>query len=275
MTLSNQNKILLFFSIASTIICVLFIIGIICFFMKSNSFAFYNDIFTTDFSVMRLFTETNSLYVIISLLTLSIYVPTVGFIVYVAFEKTNSSEVVFFTAMLFGFFAETFRLAIPIFSLEKTYSLFLRTICDISFFGQMLVILSIIMQGAFTNEHTTRETDKLLGVISITSLCFTILIPVNYSNIKEFYSPIFEFQTIFEIIRLLSVIITFGAMLLSAINKKSSDEKLVTIGFFIIIAGYMSLLKTTMLLTVVINILCLLIGTFIYLKHLYSYYMWK
>ena len=275
MTLSNQNKVLLSFIIVSTITCVLFVAGIIYFFMQSNSFAFFNKIFNTDFSLIRFFTEENSFYAIISLLILSIYVPIVCFIIHIAFEKTNSSEVVFFTAMLFGFFAETFRLAIPIFALEKTYTLFLRTICDISFFGQMLAVLSIVLQGAFTNEHTTRETDKLLGIISITSLCFSILIPVNYSNIKEFYSPIFGWQSIFETIRVISVIISFCAMLLSAISKKSLDAKLVTIGFFIIITGYMTLIKTTMLLTIIIGSLCLLIGTFIYLKHLYSYYMWK
>ena len=275
MTLSNQNKVLLTFSIISAALFVFFVIGIIYFFMHSTSLAFFKDIFNSDFSMSRFLMEKNSFYVIISLLLMSVYVPVVCSIVHIAFEKTNSSEIIFFVAMLFGFFAETARLAIPIFALEETYTLFLRYICRISFFGQMHVALSILLQGAFANDQSTRETDRLLGVISIISLCLSLLIPINYSTMKEFYIPIFGFQSIFEIIRILIVALAVGAMLLSPLSRKSVDAKITSVGFFIIIAGYMALLKSTMLLTVLIGIVGLTVGTYLYLRHLYAYYMWK
>ena len=177
--------------------------------------------------------------------------------------------------MLVGFFAETFRLIIPIFSLENTYTLFLRSICKISFFGQMHVLLSILLQGAFANNHTTKETDKLLGIISISSLCLSLLIPINFSNIKDFYIPVFGFHSIFEIIRGVVIFVTLGAMLLSPLNNKSRASKITAIGFIIIITGYILLLKATMLAIFIAALIFFLIGTYLYLKYLYLDYMWK
>lgn len=275
MTLSNQNKILLIFSIISTIFCALFFVGIINFFIQTTPEGFITGIFNKDFSIVDFFTKQSSFYVILSLLVFSVYVPFVGFIIYKAFEKTNSAEVVFFVAMLLGFFAETFRLAIPIFNLSDTYTSFLRAICKIAFFGQMQVILALLLQASFANEKSTREVDKLLGIISAVSLCLSILIPVNFSNIEEFYMPIFSFQIILEIIRSTFLVIGLVAMLFSPISKKYIDAKIASIGFFITSVGYIVLIKTMTLISFLIGLILLIVGTSMFLKRLYKYYMWK
>ncbi len=275
MTLSTQNKILLIFSIVSSVFCALFFVGIIFFLIHTTPQNFFSEVFDNDFSVMSVITEKDSLFVILSLLVLSIYVPVVGFIVYIAFEKTNSSEVIFFIAVLLGFFAETFRLAIPIFNLAETYTLFLRSVCKISFFGQMQVVLAILLQGAFANHDSARGIDKLLGIISAISLCLSILIPVNFSQIPYSYTPIFSFQQLFELARIVFIVITLLAMFLSPVSRKYIDAKLASIGFFTIGVSYLILIKTMTLVSFLIGVVLLVTGTIYFLKHLYKYYMWK
>ncbi len=229
-------------------------------------------------STIRLFTillEQKSLYSILALIVFSLYVPIIGFTLYSTFEKTKSSEILFYAAMLFGIYAETFRLGIPIFSLNASYTLFLRTIVRTAFFGQVQVLLAILFQGIIATRDSSRESDKFVGIISVTALIFSVIIPINVTNINLSFSANYGFDRLFSNIRILFIIVTLGTMLLSSTSKKFVAYKKASIWFSVLCFAYLLLIHCTTLLFLSSGSLLLIVGTIMFLQHLHTYYMWK
>ncbi len=270
MTLSTQNKFTLSFSTISSLVGIFFIVSICLYF---------HTIYTPNVlqftSLQSFLTEKNQLFSILSVAIFSLYVPIAGFTIYFTFEKTKSTELLFFTAMLIGFFAETLLLCIPIFSLHEGYSMFLRSVSSIAFFGQMQVILSVLAQGVLVTQEDSRDTDRFLGLISVVSLSFAVIIPVNLTNISSDFYPTYGFSSLVTIIRIAFILITFSSMFFSSISAKSKHYKIASIAFLIICIGYVVLLGTKTFLSLCIGTVLLIVGSVYFLKHLHTYYMWK
>ncbi len=274
MTLSTQNKLLLWFSTFSTIIGVFFIVGIILFFLNTGIHTNTEDLLSEK-SFSYFFFSQSSLYVILSIVLFSFYVPVVGYTVYFTFEKTKSPEMLYFFAMLIGFFCKTILLCIPLFSLQNGYTVFLQSISSIAFFGQMQVIVSILFQGVLVSQADTRDSDKFIGIVSVVALAFSVIVPIDVRGIATDFSPQYGFNSIFEVIRIVFIVITFASMYLSPTSKKSDDYKKASIAFLVLCIGYVILLDTTRLANFCVGSACLLLGTIYFLRKLHRYYMWK
>ncbi len=275
MTLFTQNRILLWFSsfsaitslclIGASIYSLVFLDSqILQTLQAEGSINFFNTLF-----------EQKSLYSIISLGIFSLYVPIIGFTIFFTFEKTKSSEILFYTAMLLGIFLETFRLGIPIFSLNTGYTLFFRTIARTVFFGQIQVMIAILFQGIIASRDASRESDKYIGIISVIALIFALIIPLNITNIGLSFSATYGFEQLFSTIRIIFIIITLGTMLLSSSSKKFKNYKKASISFFLLCIAYLLLLDCTTLFSLCLGTLLIVFGSISFLKHLHTYYMWK
>lgn len=275
MTLYARNKLLLAFSILSAVVAVLFCIGFFSFFFAGTQKEVLFAPFSSDVFLWSMLVTPNAVSAIISLIFFSIYTPIISFTVYFRFEKTKAPEVLYFVAILFGLFAESLRLCIPLFSLAGGYSNFLRFIGRAAFFGQMQVILSILVQGVLASKDETRDSGRYLGIISIVALMFAMIIPLDISTIQLYFAPKYGFESLFNIIRIVFTVISFCAMFLSSKSKESLDYKKSTLSFLILCIGYIFLLYCTTFIFLVGGILLLSIGTTQFLKNLHHYYMWK
>ncbi len=272
MTLSTQNKLLLWFSTFASIISIGFLIGFIFMLLRLDIIAL--PIFQNA-TLSYIFLEKNPLYVLLPFLLFSLFVPIVGFTIYFTFEKTKSFEVLYFIAMLIGFFAQSFLLCIPIFSLHTGYTLFLASISGIAFFGKIQVTLSILFQGVLINQDESRDSDKFIGIISIVALSFAAIIPLDLTNIKNDFLPTYGFENIFTTIQIVFTFIAFLSMLLSTMSKKSLDYRKASIAFLALCIGYSILLYTSNLLLLIIGFSFFAVGSIVFLKQLHRYYMWK
>ncbi len=272
MTLFTQNKLLLWFSALSTLTGAGFIIGIVFFILRLNSLDFPP---LADNTIIQFITEKNQIYTLFPYMFFSLYVPIVGFSIYHTFEKTKSPEVLYFIGMLIGIFAQSFFLCIPIFSLYSGYTTFLSSISSVAFFGQMQVMLSILFQGALVTQDESRDSDKFMGIISIVSLSFAAIIPVDATNIAQDFSPTYAFESVFLTIRIVFTLIAFASMVLSPTSKKSLDYRKASVAFLFLCSGYLLLTSSATLLFLSIGVLFFSLGTIRFLKHLHWYYMWK
>ncbi len=271
MTLSSQNKLLLWFSSISTLICLALFIGIITF--ANTNMASTQNIESS--TLLELFIVKNTGSVLLPYMYFTLYVPIVGFTIYFSFEKTKSPEILYFITMLIGFFAQSFLLCIPIFSLHKGYTLFLNSISSLAFFGQIQVILSILFQGVLVTQDESRDTDRYVGIISVAALAFAAIIPLDFTTIEQDFLPTYGFESVFSTIRIVFILVAFVSMILSPASKKSTDYKKASISFFLICVGYTILLNTSTLLSFSIGSVLFTFGTVRFLKRLHWHYMWK
>ncbi|MGP1521898.1 hypothetical protein [Treponema sp.] len=275
MTLNTRNKLLLFFSVFSSLCTLIFITALIRILIQNPEKAD----FLSDIPAVRSFWYipiiSNYPAVFLSRLFLSLFVPVVGFAIYFNFEKTQSLEVLFFSAFLLGFLGETFKLCIPLFGLTAGYSTFLRFIGQASFFGEMEVLLAIIILAIVASGSENREADKYLDLIIVTALIFSTIIPLNTSHIKDYMHIEFGLKPLLAAIRIIFGITAFAALFFSAQSRESSNYKNASFNFLFICIGYILILECLNFAFLVIGGILLSTGTLRFLKNMHCYYMWK
>lgn len=275
MTLNTRNKLLLLFSILSSLCTLIFIIALIRILIQNPQNADFLFDVPAVRSIWYIPLISNYPAVFLSRLFLSLFVPAVSFAIYFNFEKTQSLEVLFFSAFLIGFLGETFTLCIPLFGLKAGYSTFLRFIGQAAFFGQMEVLLAIIMQTITASASENRDADKYLRLIIITPLIFSIIIPLNTSVLKNYMHIQFGLKNLLDITRILFAICAFLALFVSPKSKESPDYKKAALDFLFICCGYIVLLECLNFAFLVIGSLLLSAGAIRFLKNMHRYYMWK
>ncbi|WP_428770908.1 hypothetical protein V1L52_03440 [Treponema sp. HNW] len=275
MTLNTRNKLLLFFSVFSSLCSLFFVIALIRILIQGPQKAD----FLFDIPSVRSFwfipIISNYPAVFLSRFLLSLFIPAVGFAIYFNFEKTQSLEVLFFSAFLIGFLGETFTLCIPLFGLTAGYSTILRFIGQAAFFGEMEVLLAIIIQAVIASGSENRDSDKYLGLIIVSALIFSTIIPLNTSVLKDYMRIHFGSKDLLATIRIIFSICAFLALLLSSKSKESADYKKASFNFLFICCGYILLLECLSFAFLISGAALLIAGTVRFLKNMHRYYMWK
>lgn len=275
MTLNTRNKLLLTFSIAGALCAAVFVAAFSYALIKKapNIQSLFSLPERRGF--FRLFLMPNYGAAFFSLLLFSLFVPAVGFAVYFNFEKTQSLEVLFFCVFLIGVLCESFKLCVPLFGLTAGYSSFLRLIGQVSFFGQIEILLTVIVQGAFAAGAQTRESDKYLGFMLIISFMFSIIMPLNTTVLENYVTVSYGFRGLFDAIRAAFTVSTFLIFLLSAKSRESTDYKKAAVDFLAVCCGYMLLSRCTNFALLLFGALLLGTGSVRFLKNMHRYYMWK
>ncbi|MGI5173897.1 hypothetical protein H0R92_09905 [Treponema sp. OMZ 840] len=275
MTLNTRNKLLLFFSIASSLCAAVFTAVLIWLIIKKPQHISLLFTLPQGQSFFRLLITPNYTAAFFSLLIFSFFVPAVSFSVYFNFEKTQSLEVLFFCSALIGVLTESFKLCIPLFGITAGYSGFLRFLGQAAFFGQMEILLSIITQGVLAAGGENRDSDKYLGIIIIIALIFSTTIPLNTTVFENYMHINYGFKNLFGIIRIVFILCTFLILFFSPKSKESLDYKRASVDFLLICGGYIALLHCNTFVILAVGIPLLFAGTVHFLKNMHKYYMWK
>jgi len=275
MTLNTRNKLLLLFSIFSSLCSLIFIIALVRILIQNPQKADFVFDVPAVRSLWYIPVISNYPAVFFSRLFLSVFVPVIGFAIYFNFEKTQSLEVLFFSAFLIGFLGETFTLCIPLFGLTAGYSTILRFIGQTAFFGEMEIVLAIIILAIITSSSENRDTDKYLGLIIVTSLIFSTIVPLNTSLIKNHMHIDFGLKHLLSTIRIIFGSAAFFALFLSPKSKESADYKKASFNFLFICCGYILLLECINFAFLIIGAILLSGGAIRFLKNMHRYYMWK
>jgi len=275
MTLNTRNKLLLSFSIISALCTVFFITAFVRILVKNPygmNFRLAPPAAASPFAVL---TAPNYLAAFCALFFFSLFVPISGFCVFFHFEKTQSLEVLFFSSALLGFFCESFKMCIPLFNITAGYSTFLRFIGQASFFGQMEIVLTIIMQAVFAGGSEGRDADRYLQIIIIAALIFSTMVPLNTTVFENYMNISYGFKDLLGIMRIVFVLCSFLALFFSPKSKESADYKKASVSYLVVCAGYVLLLHCTDFAVFIGGAALLTGGTVHFFKNIHRYYMWK
>lgn len=270
MTLSSRNKLLFGFSIfASIFLSILFLYTAIRFFV-GNPISLPADIESViSFSSIKNFIfNTNSLVAFCGIIFLEIYAPIVCFIVYYSFEKTQSSEIIFFAGFLCGCILECFRLCIPLFNLWNGYSTALIYIGKAAFAGRIMTTLSFLFAAIFSSDTQIQEADKKLLFITCGAAVFAYITPVNSGIILPSVMVEIGYGKLFAIILTIISIITFFIFLFT-------NQQKIIIGYTLLFTGYSLLILSSSFILIFFGALLLTVGTYLYISRLHNYYLWK
>lgn len=204
-----------------------------------------------------------------------IYVPITSYILWNGFEKTQSSEVVYFSLFLLSCLSEGSRLSLPLFGLWKSYSLFFVFIGRLVFAGRFLAPCAFILAALFSETEQRQDVDRncILGILL--AIFVAILVPLDTSVVTSSCTIWWGYRTLFVVMRVFLYILTFVTILLNAYKKDSAELKANATGFIILILGYSLLQASDNFVTLCIAFLLFVAGTAVYLRSLHSRYLWN
>lgn len=215
----------------------------------------------------------NPYVVILSILFELFYAVLVLFLVRRNFFKTQSSIVLFFITYLTGCVFDSFRILIPLFHISGTFSQALLIIGDTSLFGRLLSTFSLMMIALFTLDDQPVQTDRNLLLLIVFSLFVAAIIPMNTAKILPTFNVSYGYSHIVFILIIIVEVLSVFTVFIT--NYRNESSQLQTLGFALLIAGYMLLIYTTNLFMLIIAYILLGVGTGIYMFQLHNNYLWR
>ncbi len=218
-------------------------------------------------------TECNIYAVVASIFLLLLY--DFAFLVFinVEFEKTQSTEIIYFVMFMFAVFMEHHRLMTPFLNLWENSSSLEIFVTNTLIFGRTVAPLSLLFSVIYSNSESRQYTEQTLIGIIVFSLFIAQLVPVN-TNLSL---PIGAFRIGFGKMIYFMLMIVFIVAMISQFIKKTlthSNPKLL-VSFILLITGYFILIQSFSILTTILGTIPLYVGTYNYLRALHSQYLWN
>ncbi len=275
MTLSNRNRLFVFLTVFS----LLLIAGLAAYY----AFSFYHGMqetfpegkSTTPFYSKSFLLRYSPESVLLACLLILFYVPSVSIIILIYFEKTNLQEISYLGIFLLSCLAEGLRITVPVFSLWKNNTLLMMGLTRLVFFGRLtasIMMLSIALYYQNTKDHqTVRSYVFILVFVTILSC----VIPINSMQILSTCFYPYAYYNSFVFLRLLFIFLTFITYYITGMKYAVPEYKKCALYTLIIMIGHFFLQEGDSVLYVITGGYFFYFGTYLYLKNIHHYYLWK
>ena len=280
MTIKTRNKLNISLFILS--LCFLIINVFILVFSIYNK-AFSLETYTNQtFSAAQLakFTERtnfltkyNPLVVIISLYYQLIYVCVTSLMLFHVFEKTQATDVSFFSVFLIALLANSVRIWLPLFNISSTFSNLLVFCGNLILFSKLLIPTSLLFSVVMSDADQRQDLEKNLFILILGNLFIAQIIPMNTPVICPNFEVDYSFRTVIRITSILIVLASLVALFFN--NRQKYYTQLTTIGLACIGAGTYILLNSVNILRLCLSFAFMLAGNILYLKELHKQYLWN
>ena len=192
---------------------------------------------------------------------------------HIEFEKTQSTEVIFFALFLIGCFAETVRLCVPLFNLWHELSAFLLFTGRTVLFARTLAPTALLFDAIFSGTEARQHVERNLVILIMVSVMISMLMPLNTAIVLPNFCIKLGSGKAFITIRAL---ILAAAILSLFVNARSLGTKDASpFGFAAAAFGYEISCYATSYAAAAAGGILLFAGTAVYLKTLHRKYLWQ
>ncbi len=275
MTLSNRNGLFVCLTVFSIILIILIVVF--------NALSFYNgtlELFpegksTTPFYSKSFLLRYSPNSVIIACFLLLFYVPFISSVILVYFEKTNLHEISYFGIYLLMCLIEGLRIVVPLFTLWKDNSWIMIIISRLVFFSRVsssIIMLSIALLNQDSHEHHAKHSNLfILLFISI----LTCVIPINSMQILSTCFYPYAYYSSFVFLRIFFIALTVFTYYMISVKYGITEYKKSALYMLMIMTGQFFLQEGDSVLYITTGGFLFYFGTYLYLKNIHHYYLWK
>ena len=271
MTIKLRNRLNIAFLIISILVCLVEA-GLITFKLITKNYTLPELYFTTEPSGFFRF-KYNVLYVYIGSIFLVLYTITTSIYVWLGFEKTQSSEVVYILLFLASFLFDSCRILVPFYYSDGPHSNFIFTLGTCTLLARILAPMALLSLNIFTSEEERQNTERNLLMIFVCAMTFAFFIPLNTSKIYSNFTIYYSFYKALISTSVTIIVLTIFVNFIKQLKNKGSQA--ITIGYGLLSFGYLITYDSSNLLKLVSGCSFMIIGTIIYLKSLHNSYMFE
>ena len=270
MTIKTRNRLNIFLFVFSLIFLLA---NIIILFISLSNHTYTLDFASVPQEGKNFLTAYNPFVVLVSLFFQIIYVCVTSFMLYRVFEKTQASDIVYFSLFLISIIANSLRIGILLFSMANTYSMLLIFCGNAVLFSKLLMPLSLLFSVIKSGVEQRQDLEKNIFILILGCIFFAQIIPLNTSNICVNYEVDYSYRTA---IRIASILVILAMLLALFFNNQSKFyTQITTIGLAFICTGTFILFNSTNILRACLSFVFLLAGDIMYLKELHKQYLWN
>lgn len=270
MTLKIRNRINLIFSALAATFLLLNIILLIYEMMNGNfniptpSYIRHGTTFLTSYHPRA---------VLLCLIFEMLYGCITFFILYNAFEKTQSSEVIFFTVFVVSILLDSTRFWIVLFDLANSFTTRAIWCQNLVLFSRILAPLSLFILTTMSEPEKRQYIEQCILIVVIVALIFGIFDPINTGELLPNFCFVYGYA---KSIKIASIIICIACTIwLFFENRRKLLSNKITIGFVMICTGFFFLIDSSMPISLGLGLLFLYFGTAVYLRQLHNQYLWN
>lgn len=191
----------------------------------------------------------------------------------VEFEKTQSTEIIYYSLFLFGFLFEFVRLMFPYFNLWDNVGRFSVMISRVLIFGRTLAPISLLFAVIYSNFESRQYVEQNVLILIAVAIFFAISVPLNCNVIKPTGYIVFGFGNLIHTLQVILLTVAVFALIIKSVQSHYSKQ--LVFGFALITIGYILLIEGNCILTASLGTFTLFTGSFMYLKNLHGQYLWN
>jgi hypothetical protein len=204
-----------------------------------------------------------------------LYVPLVLLALKIGFEKTQSTELIYFLFFLAACFVELFRLFIPLNGLWKTNSPLLSFSARLILAARFLAPLSFFFASIFYETDQRQNLERNIIAMIMLSICTSLFMPLKTLTFFSTNIVMWGHERLFFFVCIAVECATLIIILLNTYSKSMDELKPNAAGFILIAAGYSFLIIADNFVFLALGIIFLSLGTILYLNSIHRMYMWR
>lgn len=219
------------------------------------------------------FTRMNFQAIVISIFALILY--SFAFFLYmdISFEKTQSTEIIYFSLFLTGCLVEGIRILFPLMNLWNSGSVSLIIITKILLSARFFSPLCLLFLVIYSNYESRQYVEQNVVILFFSAAGGAICCPLNTDSILPIGYIQTGLQNQFFGMRIVILLVALISLIIKA--KQSHLNYKFTIGFAFLIIGYLMLIQTYNYALLIFGTAFLVSGTIFFLKDLHSQYLWN
>ncbi len=214
------------------------------------------------FSIFR----SNPLSVAAGIFLLSLYLPVTAFYLFAHFEKTPSTEIIYFLFFLLGILPELSRLLIPLCTTPESFSSIATFTGRFLFWGRTICAVGFFL-GAYMGEQNQRiNVEQNIIITTTVTLFLATLLPVNTTSVTKTFSVKWGYASAIYIFQSLIIILALASYAIQYYKTEDKNQLKIALYLVLALAGKIIITASGIFTVITAGFFLLILGTFNYLE---------
>ncbi len=195
-------------------------------------------------------------------------------LIYLFFEKTQSSEILFLALFALTFSLEGLRLLTPLsghLELPTAYSV---GAARVLVFGRHFGLFSLFISGVYAAGFGFQKYGNLILILAVTALMVSSGVPMDGLSWDSAFTMVPGYNSMFVLVEIGIGLITASSFIVAAYARGSTEFGHAAVGSVLLFLGRDGLIRADNWLALPVALGCLVAGTWLVTTRLHRYYLW-
>jgi hypothetical protein len=211
---------------------------------------------------------------LVSIFSSVLYSLIMSIVIFTNFEKTQTTEILFFGLFVLSFVFETFRIMVPLQGIFEVSPVLLIAGTRMLIFGRLFGTLALFTSSIYAAGFNMQKQGRVITAIIIGILVVSFRLPVDGFSWDTSFTMLFAYSTMLRFTENILAVITGMSFLAASFSKGIGDYRLIALGALLVFMGRSMLSGAETWIVPFPALVILAIGTWFITARLHKVYLW-